>query len=30
MHDEGDSKIGRPRQIYTGYTEREYVTVDGR
>ena len=30
MHDEGDSKIGRPRQIYTGYTERDYVTVDTR
>ena len=30
MHDEGDSKIGRPRQIYTGYTERDYVTVDAR
>ena len=30
MHDEGDSKIGRPRQIYTGYTERDYVSIDGR
>ena len=30
MHDEGDSKIGRPRQIYTGYTERDYVTMDAR
>jgi citrate synthase len=30
MHDEGDSKIGRPRQIYTGYTERDYVTIDAR
>lgn len=30
MHDEGDSKIGRPRQIYTGYTERDYVGIDGR
>jgi len=30
MHDEGDSKIGRPRQIYTGYTERDYVTLDKR
>lgn len=30
MHDEGDSKIGRPRQIYTGYTERDYVGLDGR
>ncbi len=25
MHDEGGGKIGRPRQIYTGYTERDYV-----
>ena len=25
MHDEGDSKIGRPRQIYTGSTERDYT-----
>jgi citrate synthase len=30
MHDEGDSKIGRPRQIYTGYTERDYATLDSR
>ena len=30
MHDEGDSKIGRPRQIYTGYTERDYAGIDGR
>jgi len=30
MHDEGDSKIGPPRQIYTGYTERDYVTIDAR
>ena len=30
MHDEGSGKIGRPRQIYTGYTERDYVTVDTR
>ncbi|KAA8963426.1 citrate synthase [Mycobacterium sp.] len=30
MHDEGDNKIGRPRQIYTGYTERDYVTIDAR
>ena len=30
MHDEGDSKIGRPRQIYTGYTERDYAAIGGR
>ena len=26
----GRSKIGRPRQIYTGYTERDYADIDGR
>ncbi|MGV0696912.1 citrate synthase [Mycolicibacter sinensis] len=30
MHDEGDSKIGRPRQLYTGATERDYITIGGR
>jgi citrate synthase len=30
MHDEGDSKIGRPRQIYTGYTERDYAQIQSR
>jgi citrate synthase len=30
MHDEGDSKIGRPRQIYTGYTERDYTAIGAR
>jgi citrate synthase len=30
MHDEGDSKIGRPRQIYTGYTERDYKAAGAR
>ncbi|WP_102145321.1 citrate synthase [Mycobacterium hubeiense] len=30
MHYEGPSKIGRPRQIYTGYTERDYVGVGSR
>ena len=30
MHDEGSSKIGRPRQIYTGYTERDNATIDTR
>jgi citrate synthase len=30
MHDEGTNKIGRPRQIYTGYGERDYTTLDGR
>ncbi|HUH69148.1 MAG TPA: citrate/2-methylcitrate synthase, partial [Mycobacterium sp.] len=30
MHDQGDDKIGRPRQIYTGIGERDYVTIDAR
>jgi citrate synthase len=30
MHDEGGSKIGRPRQIYVGPTERDYVPVEKR
>jgi citrate synthase len=30
MHDEGVDKIGRPRQIYTGHGERDYVTIDAR
>ncbi len=30
MHDEGNGKIGRPRQIYTGYTERDYVDLTRR
>ncbi|RAV13528.1 citrate (Si)-synthase [Mycolicibacterium sp. GF69] len=30
MHDEGSGKIGRPRQIYTGYTERDYKDVSSR
>ena len=29
MHTE-PGKIGRPRQIYTGYTERNYATIDTR
>ena len=29
MHSER-GKIGRPRQIYTGYTERDYVDLGGR
>ena len=29
MHEE-PNKIGRPRQIYTGYGERDYITVGGR
>ncbi|GFG54075.1 citrate (Si)-synthase [Mycolicibacterium agri] len=30
MHEDGSGKIGRPRQIYTGYTEREYKPLDAR
>ena len=29
MHEE-PNKIGRPRQIYTGYGERDYAIIDGR
>src|SRR5690349_14203242 len=30
MIEDPQTKIGRPRQIYTGYTERDYVAMDGR
>ncbi|MCT7657555.1 citrate synthase [Mycobacterium deserti] len=30
MHEDGSGKIGRPRQIYTGYTERDYVDPGSR
>ena len=30
MHDDPGGKIGRPRQIYTGYTERDYKAIDAR
>jgi len=30
MHEDGSGKIGRPRQIYTGYTERDYKDLGGR
>ena len=30
MIEDKDTKIGRPRQIYTGYTERNYVGLDQR
>ena len=30
MHDEAGGKIGRPRQIYVGYGERDYVGIDRR
>ena len=30
MIEDKDTKIGRPRQIYTGATERDYVGIDAR
>lgn len=30
MHDDPDTRIGRPRQIYTGETERDYVPFSER
>jgi citrate synthase len=30
MISDPDQKIGRPRQLYTGPTERDYVSVDKR
>jgi citrate synthase len=30
MMDDPDRKIGRPRQIYTGYTERPYIPIEKR
>ncbi len=30
MRENPASKIGRPRQIYTGHTERDYVPMEGR
>ncbi|GAA1481338.1 citrate synthase [Gordonia sinesedis] len=30
MNSDPNGKIGRPRQLYTGYTERDYVPMDGR
>lgn len=30
MHSDPTLKIGRPRQIYTGYTERDYTGLEGR
>jgi citrate synthase len=29
MHSE-PNKIGRPRQVYTGYTERDYLDIGTR
>jgi citrate synthase len=30
MNDSSGSKIGRPRQIYTGATQHDYVPIDDR
>ncbi|MGA9873930.1 MAG: citrate synthase [Rhodococcus sp. (in: high G+C Gram-positive bacteria)] len=30
MHEDANGKIGRPRQIYTGYTERDYQDLASR
>ncbi len=30
MHDDPDFKIGRPRQVYTGATERDLVSIEKR
>ena len=30
MLEDGDQKIARPRQVYTGYAEREYVAMSDR
>jgi hypothetical protein len=30
MNDDGDQKIARPRQIYTGALDRDYIPIDKR
>ena len=30
MHNDPDTRIGRPRQIYQGPTARDYVPIDQR
>jgi citrate synthase len=30
MMNDPATKIGRPRQVYTGETERDYVSLSGR
>jgi len=30
MREDSDMRIGRPRQVYTGPTERQYVSIDNR
>jgi hypothetical protein len=30
LNDDSEQKIARPRQIYTGHTNRDYVEIDDR
>ena len=30
MNDDSEQKIARPRQIYTGHRDRDYVEIDDR
>ena len=30
VHDDPKSRINRPRQVYTGYTQRDYVPIESR
>jgi citrate synthase len=30
MINDPETKIGRPRQVYTGYSEREYIAITQR
>jgi citrate synthase len=30
MRKDPETRIGRPRQVYTGYRQREYVPIDKR
>jgi citrate synthase len=30
MIEDPETKIGRPRQVYTGATERKYIGLDAR
>ena len=30
MIEDPEQRIGRPRQLYTGHTEREYIQMDKR
>jgi citrate synthase len=30
MLQDSDQRIARPRQVFTGYDDRDYVAIDGR